>query len=59
VPADRKCRTAASSCRICSSKSENITTADAPWSSSRRIMSRFSESGEADATNGLLSGSPM
>ena len=37
VPSVMKCSSAAESWRICSSKSENITTAAAPWSSSRRM----------------------
>jgi hypothetical protein len=43
---------------ICSSKSEYITMAAAPASSSRRCLSRLSDSGEADGTTGCFSFSP-
>src|SRR5262245_48437559 len=43
---------------ICSSKSEGSTTAAAPASSIRRMLSRLSASGLDEATSGLASASP-
>ena len=54
-PSRRKCSTASRSWRICSSKSENRTTARGPVVLEPRIVSTFSERGDADATNGFLS----
>src|ERR1044071_9358987 len=44
---------------ICSSKSEYITTAPAPASSSLRMPSTVCDSGDEDATTGFPSVSPM
>jgi hypothetical protein len=38
---------------------ENITTAAAPWSSMRRILSSSADNGDAEAMIGLLSSIPM
>ena len=43
---------------ICSSNSENMTTAAAPASSRRLMLSRSCESGEAEATSGCASFRP-
>src|SRR5215470_1351637 len=43
---------------ICSSNKEYITTAPMPASSSRRTISTFFESGEAEATSGFFKCSP-
>ena len=59
LPSCMKCSRAAESWVICSSKSENSTTAAAPLSSRLRMASRCSEIGEADATSGFLSVRPM
>ena len=53
------CQSVAScSCTSCSSKSERMTIAAAPASSSRRTVSRSSASGDAPETNGWGSSSP-
>ena len=43
---------------ICSSNSECSTTAEAPASSMRRMFPTSSQSGEEEATSGLLSFKP-
>jgi hypothetical protein len=59
LPTAESASSASCSARICSSKSENITTAEAPPSSKRFTPSMSFESGDADATIGCASFMPM